>query len=87
MRRLLALPFALVLAGCGATGTNTVATSPQPRSAPGTERVENVLVTVVDGNTHARVRGALVTVGSHQGYPDTNTPGPPRGGPGVPDVR
>lgn len=59
MRRLLALPSALVLAGCGSTGTDTVATSPQP-TAPGMARV---LVTVVDGNTHARVRGALVTVG------------------------
>jgi outer membrane protein assembly factor BamB len=64
--------LAALAAGCGAAPavrhdapppkTEVRRTPPRPAPAP---RPSNVLVTVVDGNTHERVRGAVVRVGGH----------------------
>ena len=57
MKRLPAVAVAAVVAGCGSGAT------PDPAPPPQALRLTSVLVTVVDGNTQARVRGALVKVG------------------------
>jgi outer membrane protein assembly factor BamB len=65
-----AIGLAVLAAGCGAqTGS-----APQPtvttkaREAP--KRLRKVLVTVLDGDTGARVRGARVRIGSHSALTD-----------------
>ena len=59
MKRLSALAAAAVVAGCG-SGARIDHPAPPPTPIA---RMTSVLVTVVDGNTQARVRGALVKVG------------------------
>ena len=77
---LLILAAVLLVAGCGSTsGTKTsqsrdgvrhrdesVTARPQPRPP----RLRDVLVTIVDGDTGRRVRGARVRIGSHAGRTD-----------------
>ncbi|HSP73711.1 MAG TPA: PQQ-binding-like beta-propeller repeat protein [Gaiellaceae bacterium] len=74
-RTLLTLAAAGLLAGCGTTKeqaptagvrprTNSVTIRPQP------DRLRDVLVTVVDGDTGRRVRGARVRIGPHAGTTD-----------------
>jgi outer membrane protein assembly factor BamB len=55
-----ALAIVVLAAGCGTSHS----VGPGAESAPDpSKRIASVLVTVVDGNTQARVRGALVKVG------------------------
>jgi outer membrane protein assembly factor BamB len=88
VRRLIAIPLALALAGCGTsttqresgdgtgappstTTTKPAASKPHRRAAP--EGIGSAaVVTVVDGNTHARVAGARVRVGARSGLTDRN---------------
>lgn len=65
-----------LLAGCGTTKPETPSTAGvRPRNdsvtiRPQPHRLRDVLVTVLDGDTGARVRGALVRIGSHSGRTD-----------------
>ncbi len=81
MRRgVLLLAAALLLAGCGTDEkqaappttapphpVDTAERAPAPRAKP---RARDVLVTVVDGDTGRRVRGARVRIGSRVGFTD-----------------
>jgi outer membrane protein assembly factor BamB len=77
VRRLLALPLALAVAGCGTTATRDEKAAPPARDVPKAAKpfiripiVGAAVVTVVDGNTHARVDGARVTIGASSGLTD-----------------
>ena len=71
MRVLAGVLLAALVAGCGAASTpvrrdqahRQAAVKPPPR-------MSRVLVTVLDGNTHARVRGAIVRVGGRAARTD-----------------
>jgi outer membrane protein assembly factor BamB len=83
VRRLLALPLVVALAGCGATGqdrpaapppappTTTTTAAPLEHAVPASIGSAAV-VTVVDGNTDARVAGAEVTVAARTSLTDAN---------------
>jgi outer membrane protein assembly factor BamB len=82
MRRLLPLAaLAVLAAGCGGqhasapvepapVATPAPVSRPAPPPRPRPVRVHRVEVTVVDGNTGARVAGALVRLGRHAGRAD-----------------
>jgi outer membrane protein assembly factor BamB len=74
MRFLLGILLAAVVAGCGATAATRQAppkTPAPPRAhAKPKPRLSPVLVTVVDGNTQERVRGATVELGGRRARTD-----------------
>ncbi|HZO97862.1 MAG TPA: PQQ-binding-like beta-propeller repeat protein [Gaiellaceae bacterium] len=70
MRRLSGVLLAALVAGCGGGATVGRAPAPPPAPAPAPKPVRAVLVTVVDGDTHARVRGAVVRVGGRAARTD-----------------
>jgi outer membrane protein assembly factor BamB len=71
MRRALPLLAVLALvAGCGSTEKAAVTTTAKATPAQHPKRLRNVLVTVLDGDTGVRVRGARVRIGSHSALTD-----------------
>jgi outer membrane protein assembly factor BamB len=74
MRFVLVVLVAALVAGCGATAAERqrpAQPQPPPKAAPPKPPVSRVFVTVVDGNTHHRVHGAVVAVGGRKARTDT----------------
>jgi hypothetical protein len=68
---LAALAVALLLAGCGGPAQQQEeAATPPPPPKQKPAALSKVEVTVVDGNTHERVRRARVTIGKHSRFTD-----------------
>jgi outer membrane protein assembly factor BamB len=73
VRVVLAVLFAALVAGCGTTAAvRHPPAQPPPHPAAPKPQLSPVLVTVVDGNTHKRVRGAVVEVGGRRARTDVN---------------
>jgi outer membrane protein assembly factor BamB len=68
VRVALGVLLAAFVAGCG----TTAAVHPPPHPAAPKPQLSRVLVTVVDGNTHKRVRGAVVEVGGRRARTDVD---------------